>query len=208
VPTKSKKKDHLFIDSLLEWASTAGLHLQTRHFSGKDKEDISLAHGAMHAAILEKLEISPEQFAADTDPSTRVSGIFTDGSYKMSNLTRGSLLAPMDVLRHQGVSGAAVVYLGTPEHWEKAPARFLRIVSTDKADEMDAFCSELIGITMGTRVTEGLLYHITLYSDCMAAIARSHTTFAPRPKAMGHLRNGPICDILCQQSLVMLARIP
>ena len=56
---------------------------------------------------------------------------------------------------------------------------------------------------MGTRVAEGLPYHITLYSDCMAAIARSYTAFAPRPKAMGHLRNGPICDILCQQSLVM-----
>jgi hypothetical protein len=86
-----------------------------------------------------------------------------------------------------------------------APARLLRIVPTDTADEMDAFCSELIGITMGTRVAEGLPYHITLYiySDCMAAIARSHTAFAPRPKAMGHLRNVPICDILCQQSLVM-----
>jgi hypothetical protein len=62
---------------------------------------------------------------------------------------------------------------------------------------MDAFCSELIGITMGTRVAEGLPYHI------LAAIARSHTAFAPRPKAISHLRNGPICDILCQQSLVM-----
>jgi hypothetical protein len=152
---------------------------------------------------LEKLETSPEQFAADTDPSTRVGGIFTDGSYKMSNLTRGSLLAPMDVLRRNGVSGAAVVYLGTPEHWEKAPARILRIVPTDTADEMDVFCSELTGITMGTRVAEGLPYHITLYSDCIAAIARSHTAFAPRLKAMGHLRNGQIYDILCQQSLVM-----
>ena len=110
----------------------------------------------MHAAVLEKLE-------EDTDPSTRVGGIFTDGFYKMSNLMRGSLLAPMDVLRRQGVSGAAVVYLGTPEHWEKkAPARVLRIVPVDTADEMDAFCSELIGITMGTQVAEGLPYHITL----------------------------------------------
>jgi hypothetical protein len=105
VPTKLKKQEHLFIDSLLEWASTAGLHLQPRHFRGKDKEDIPLAHGAMHAAILEKLEILPEQFAADTDPSTRVGGIFINGSYKMNNLTRGSLLAPMDVSEVGGSAG-------------------------------------------------------------------------------------------------------
>ena len=116
VPTKSKKKDHLFIDSLLEWAATAGLHLQTRHFSGEDNEDIVLERGQEHAEILEKLSIPAEGFEADTNPETRVAGIFTNGSYKMTNLTRESLIVSMDILRREGVSGAAVVYLRTPEH--------------------------------------------------------------------------------------------
>jgi hypothetical protein len=60
-----------------------------------------------------------------------------------------------------------------------------------------------MGITMGTWVAEGLPYHITLYSDCMAAIARETAALAPGARAMGHLRNGPIFDILCQQSRVM-----
>jgi hypothetical protein len=50
--------------------------------------------------------------------------------------------------------------------------RILRIIPAVAAGEMDAFCSELMGITMSTRVIEGLPYHVTLYSDCMAAIAR------------------------------------
>jgi hypothetical protein len=97
VPIKSKKKEHLFIDSLLEWAATAGLHLQTRHFSGKVNEDIALEQG--HADILEKLFIPVE---ADTNPKTRVEGIFIDGSYKMTNLKRKSLIVPMDILRREG----------------------------------------------------------------------------------------------------------
>jgi hypothetical protein len=68
---------------------------------------------------------------------------------------------------------------------------------------MDAFCSELMGITMGTLVAEGLPYHVTLYSDCMAAIARGTAALAPGARAKGHLRNGPNCDVLCQQSQVM-----
>jgi hypothetical protein len=60
-----------------------------------------------------------------------------------------------------------------------------------------------MGITMGTRVAEGLPYHVTLYSDCMTAIARGTTALVPEARAMGHLRNGPICDVLCQQSRIM-----
>jgi hypothetical protein len=166
VPTKSKKKDHLFIDSLLEWAAIAGLHLQTRPFSGKDNEDIALERGQGRVEILEKLSIPAEGFEADTNPETRIAGIFTDGSsYKMTNLTRGSLMVPMDLLRRQGVSGAAVVYLGTPEHWRTAPVRILRIIPAVAAGEMDAFCSELMGITMGTQVAEGLPY---IYISCNA----------------------------------------
>jgi hypothetical protein len=66
--------------------------------------------------ILEKLSIPADGFEADTNPKTRVAGISTDGSYKMTNLKRKSLIVPMDLLRREGVSGAAVVYLGTPEH--------------------------------------------------------------------------------------------
>jgi hypothetical protein len=43
----------------------------------------------------------------------------------------------------------------------------------------------------------------TLYSDCMAAIARGIAALAPGTRTMGHLRNSPICDVLCQQSRVM-----
>jgi hypothetical protein len=68
---------------------------------------------------------------------------------------------------------------------------------------MDTFCSELMGITMGTRVAEGLPYHVTLYSDCMAAIARRTAALATGTIAIGHLRNGPICDVLCQQFQIM-----
>jgi hypothetical protein len=59
------------------------------------------------------------------NPETRVAGIFTHGSYKMTNLTRGSLKVPMDILWCKGVSGAAVVYLSTPEHWRTVPVRIL-----------------------------------------------------------------------------------
>jgi hypothetical protein len=153
--------------------------------------------------MLEKLSIPAEAFKADTNPKTRVVGNFTDGSYKMTNLTRGSLIVPMDILRREGVNGAAVVYLGTPEHWRTAPVRILRIIPAVAAGEMDAFCSELMGITMGTRVAEGLPYYVTLYSDCMTAIAGGAAALAPGARAMGHLWNGPICDVLCQQSWVM-----
>jgi hypothetical protein len=37
----------------------------------------------------------------------------------------------------------------------------------------------------------------------MAAIARGTAALAPGVRAMGNLRNGPICDVLCQQSRVM-----
>jgi hypothetical protein len=138
VPIKSKKKDNLFIDTLVEWAATASLHLQTQHFSGKDNEDIGLERGLGHAEILEKLSIPAEGFATDTNAETRVAGIFTDGSYEMTNLTRGSLIVSMDILRRQGVSSAPVVYLGTPEHWTTALVRILRIIPAVKAGEMDA----------------------------------------------------------------------
>jgi hypothetical protein len=197
--------EHLFIDSLLEWAVTTHLHLQTRQCSSKDNEDICIAQGPEHAKILVELPISPAEFARNTDSRTKEVGIFTDGSYKMANLTRGSLLVPMDILRRQGVSSAAIVYLCTPEHWRSASVRILQIVLAVVvvAGQMDAFCSEFMGITMGQRVTEGLPYHVTLYSDCMAAIARGTTALAPGARAMGHLRTGPICDDLCQQSRVM-----
>jgi hypothetical protein len=91
--------------------------MQTRHFGGKDNEDIALERGQGHVEILEKLSIPAEGFEADMNPETRVAaGIFTDGSYKMTNLKWKSLIFPMDILRRQGVSGAAVVYLGTPKH--------------------------------------------------------------------------------------------
>jgi hypothetical protein len=139
--------------------------------------------------ILEKLSIPAESFEADTNPEIRVAGIFPDGSYKMTNLTRGALIVPIYRLRREGVSGAAVVYLGMPEHWRTAPVRILRIIPAVGAGEMDAFCSELLGITMGTRVAEGLPYHVTLYSDCMAAIARGTAALASGARVMGHLRN-------------------
>jgi hypothetical protein len=129
--------------------------------------------------VLKKLSIPVEGFETDTNRETRVAGIFTDGSYKMTNLTRGSLIVPMDILRRQGVSGAAVVYLGTPERWRKVPVRILRIILAVAAGEMDAFRSELMGIAMGTRMAEGLPYHVTLYSYCMSAIARGTAALAP-----------------------------
>jgi hypothetical protein len=153
--------------------------------------------------ILEKLNITPKDFTEDVDPTSRVGGIFTDGLYKITNLTRKSLIVPMDTLRRQGESDAAVVRLGTPEHWRTAPVRIHRIIPAVASGEMDAFCSELMGTIMGTRVAEGLPYHVTLYSDCMAAIARENAALAPGTRAMGHLRNGPICDVLCQQFRVM-----
>jgi hypothetical protein len=126
VPSKVKTRQHLFIDSLIEWTATAGIHLHTLAFRGKDAEEAPIKPGPYHNLILEKLGITPRDFADNQDDRTRVGGIFSDGSYKMANLTNGSLLVPMDVLRSQGKSGAAVVLLGIPEHWLTAPARILR----------------------------------------------------------------------------------
>jgi hypothetical protein len=108
----------------------------------KDSEDITLEWSQGHVENPVKLSIPAEDFEADTNPETRVAGIFTDGSYKMINLTRKSLIVPMDILRRQGVSGAAVVYLGTPEHWRTAPVWILRIIpAVASAGEMVVFCS-------------------------------------------------------------------
>jgi hypothetical protein len=204
MPSKRKgAKGHLFIDSLLEWAAMAGLHLQTQQFRGKDREDLPMVHGTGHKETLEKLGITIDNFANDVNPETRVGGIFTDGSYKMAQLKRRSVIEPMEALRKDGVSGAAVVLLGTPEKWKTAPVRILRIIPAFEAGEMDAFCSELVGITFGIRIAEGLPEHITLYSDCMAAIARGHAALAKVPRAMGHLRNGPICVSLRDRTVAM-----
>jgi hypothetical protein len=46
--------------------------------------------------------------------------------------------------------------MGTPELWRTAPRKVLRIVLAATAEDMDAFTAELIGITLGTRIVEGL----------------------------------------------------
>jgi hypothetical protein len=204
IPSPNKKTPgHCFIDSLLEWAHTAGLTLQTKMFRGKDRESPGLKRsGVLQDAILRKLGISPAEFAANTDLRTRINGIFTDGSFKLANLTVDSLLVPMGELRRQGEGGAAIVLMGTPNHWRTAPLRVLRIVPATVADEMDAFTAELIGITLGTRMAEGLPHYVTLYSDCKAAIARGMEALCPEARAMGHLRNGPMFGVLRNQASV------
>jgi hypothetical protein len=84
-------------------------------------------------SILRNLDISPAEFAANKDLRTRIGGIFIDSSFKPANLTINSLLVSMDELRRKGDSGAAVVLMGTPDHWRTAPLRVLRIVPADKA---------------------------------------------------------------------------
>jgi hypothetical protein len=153
-------------------------------------------------SILSHLNISPAEFAADEDLCTRIGGIFTDGSFKLADLTINSLLVSMDELRRQGDGGAAVGLMGTPDHWRTAPLRVLRIVPADKAEDMDAFTAELVGITLGTRIAEGLPHYVTLHSDCKAAVARGVEALPPGARAMGHLRNGPMFGVLRHQSSV------
>jgi hypothetical protein len=91
------------------------------------------------------------------------------------------------------------VLMGTPDHWRLAPLRVLRIVPADKAEKMNAFTAELVGITLGTRIAEGLPHYVTLYSDYKAAIARGAEALAPGARAMGHLWNGHMFDVLWHQ---------
>jgi hypothetical protein len=98
----------------------------------------------------------------------------------------------MDELCRIGVSGAAAVLMGTPDHWLTAPLRVLRIVPADKVDDMYTFTAELVGIALGTWIAEGLPHCVTLHSDCKAAIARGVEALTPGAHAMGHLRNDPM----------------
>jgi hypothetical protein len=87
-PSCTKTDGHCFIDSLLEWAQVAGLTLQAKKFLGKDLEDPEITRsGFIMDTILRKLDISPAEFAADADLRSRIGGIFTDGSFKLANLT-------------------------------------------------------------------------------------------------------------------------
>jgi hypothetical protein len=108
----------------------------------------------------------------------------------------------MDELRRQGDSSTAVVLMGIPDHWRTAPLRVLRIVPANKAEDMDAFTAELVGITLGTRIAEGLPYYVTLHSGCKAAIARGVEALTPGARAMSHLRNGPMFGVIRHQSSV------
>jgi hypothetical protein len=181
----------------------AGLTLQTKKFRGKDREDPEIARsGSAMDSIIHKLDISPAEFAANADLRSRIGGIFTDGSFKLANLTINSLLVSMDELRRRGNSGDTVVLMGTPDHWRTAPLRVLRIVPADTAEDMDAFTAELVGITLDTRIAEGLPHYFTLHSDCKAAIARGVEALTPGARAMGHLRNGPMLGVLRHQSSV------
>ena len=178
-----------FGTSLAEWGRTAGLALHNtaptipRHRQD-ERIDIPL--------LQELLRLGPYQIPAEWEGGAK---IFSDGSYTTEGLTPSSILDVQWNVRKTGSGGAGIIWLGAHDNWRNQRPRMLRILSdTSPTMGLNSYAFELMGLTIGSQMSENIPSHVDMVSDCKGAVMRIDESMKLHHRALGHRAKGIFCE--------------
>ena len=187
-PSLWPKRCYLTARSLMEWAAESGLQLANRVYVTPDEERRRIQFNCTLEELAKELLLWPDlELYPEDEPLLEIDYFATDGSFTVQPQSMVDILTPEDLLRAQGKGSGGIVFV-TPDPNRRPIA--VRITSSSPEPGMNAYTWELVTQLVALQLMKHKPAHITGYSDCTSAIARTCRALTTTYDKQAHERGG------------------